>query len=101
MFIAMNRFAIAPGFEDTFEDRWRKRNSHLAGVAGFRQFWLLRGEGGSFVSMTEWESRESFEQWFNSEAFRAGHGGEPPPKGMHVHAPEPGFYEVRLHETGG
>jgi heme-degrading monooxygenase HmoA len=98
MFIAMNRFSIAPGFEDAFEDRWRTRNSRLATVPGFRQLWLLRGEGGSFLSMTEWDTREDFERWFSSDAFRAGHSGEPPPKGMHLAAPEPGFYEVRLHE---
>jgi heme-degrading monooxygenase HmoA len=101
MFVAMNRFAIGPGFEDAFEERWRNRTSQLGTVPGFRQFWLLRGDGGQFVSMTEWESREDFERWMSSDAFRAGHSGEPPPKGMHLRAPEPGLFDVRLHERPG
>jgi heme-degrading monooxygenase HmoA len=43
MFIAMNRFKIAPGREQTFEELWRRRESHLDGVPGFRDFHLLRG----------------------------------------------------------
>ncbi len=43
MFIAMNRFRIAPGHEAEFEALWRARESHLAGVPGFREFHLLRG----------------------------------------------------------
>ena len=43
MFIAMNRFRIAPGFEDGFEELWRRRDSYLDDVAGFREFQLLRG----------------------------------------------------------
>jgi patatin-like phospholipase/antibiotic biosynthesis monooxygenase len=42
MFIAMNRFRIAPGREAEFFDVWRQRDSHLAGVPGFRHFTLRR-----------------------------------------------------------
>ena len=43
MFIAMNRFRIALGAEETFEKLWRERDSHLDDVPGFREFHLLRG----------------------------------------------------------
>ena len=36
MYIAMNRFRIAPGFEKGFEELWRNRDSQLDDVAGFR-----------------------------------------------------------------
>ena len=43
MFIAMNRFRIALGREQDFEQIWRSRDSHLDEVPGFRKFHLLRG----------------------------------------------------------
>ena len=43
MFIAMNRFRIALGAEETFEKLWRERDSYLDDVPGFREFHLLRG----------------------------------------------------------
>ena len=43
MFIAMNRFQIARGFEAGFEDVWRRRESHLDDVPGFQKFALLKG----------------------------------------------------------
>ena len=47
MFIAMNRFRIALGREEVFEELWRKRDSHLNDVPGFREFHLLRGPTGT------------------------------------------------------
>ena len=43
MFIAMNRFEIALGFEDGFEAVWRDRESFLDDVPGFVAFNLLKG----------------------------------------------------------
>lgn len=79
MFIAMNRFRIAPGCEDEFVEIWRQRDSRLAEVPGFLKFNLLRGatdaEGTTFISHSSWESTAAFEAWTRSEAFRAAHGG--------------------------
>jgi len=38
MFIAMNRFRIAPGREADFEGIWKTRNSYLNEVPGFIEF---------------------------------------------------------------
>lgn len=77
MFLAMNRFRIAPGHEAEFIEIWRQRDSHLAGVPGFRSFNLLQGpttaEHTLFASHSIWESREHFEQWTRSDAFRMAH----------------------------
>ena len=43
MFIAMNRFKVAPGSEEAFETVWRGRKSRLDTVPGFVEFHLLRG----------------------------------------------------------
>ena len=44
MFIAMNRFKIVPGKENEFEDVWKKRDTHLKDVEGFKEFHLVKGE---------------------------------------------------------
>lgn len=79
MFIAMNRFRIAKGREDEFVEIWRQRESHLDAVPGFREFHLLRGPGAEdhtlFASHSVWESRQAFEDWTRSEAFRKAHAG--------------------------
>lgn len=77
MFLAMNRFRIARGHEETFIEHWRKRESHLDGVPGFVRFHLLKGPETEdyrlFSSFTEWTSEQAFEDWTRSEAFRAAH----------------------------
>lgn len=79
MFIAMNRFRIRLGDEDEFERLWRERETNLPGLPGFVAFHLLRGptteEHTLFASHTVWESRQHFEDWTQSEAFRRSHGG--------------------------
>ena len=79
MYIAMNRFKVADGFETQFEDVWKNRDSSLAGVPGFFEFRLLRGkavgeEGYTlFASHTVWESEADFQAWTKSENFRQAH----------------------------
>lgn len=85
MFIAMNRFSVLPGQEKAFEAVWLGRDTHLGSVPGFIAFHLLRGPASEdhtlYSSHTLWRSREDFEAWTRSEAFRAAHkdaGGNRP-----------------------
>lgn len=77
MFLAMNRFRIALGREQEFIDVWRKRESYLDEVPGFKEFHLMQGpsteEYTLFASHTVWESEEAFAAWTRSEAFRKAH----------------------------
>ena len=79
MFIAMNRFKVKRGQEQTFEAVWRDRDSHLKEVPGFREFHLLRGpeeeDHTLYASHSLWTSRNHFEDWTKSEAFRKAHSG--------------------------
>ena len=43
MFIAMNRFRVKRGAEESFEKVWLSRDSYLDGVPGFVEFHLLKG----------------------------------------------------------
>ncbi|HJP13344.1 MAG: antibiotic biosynthesis monooxygenase [Nitrospinota bacterium] len=81
MYIVMNRFQVAEGREGEFEEIWRTRDSYLKEVDGFREFNLLRGEGGDFISHTIWESKSAFEGWVGSDAFHKAHSraSETPP----------------------
>ncbi|NDW06498.1 antibiotic biosynthesis monooxygenase family protein [Jiella pacifica] len=77
MYIAMNRFRVVPESTEAFEELWRTRKSHLDQMPGFIEFHMLKGEDKNdhvlYASHTVWESRETFEAWTRSEAFRASH----------------------------
>jgi len=100
MFIAMNRFQIAPGREDVFEELWRKRDSYLDEVPGFRTFHLLRGPSDEtrtlYASHTVWESREAFEAWTESESFKKAHAQARAPSGTYLGHPNFEGFEVVL-----
>ena len=82
-FIAMNHFDVDPERGEEFEARWRERETYLDEVPGFLRFSLLRGdESGAYASHSVWESREAFEAWTKSEAFRTAHAGARMPEGM-------------------
>jgi heme-degrading monooxygenase HmoA len=92
MFIAMNRFRIALGREAEFEQIWKERETNLPDVPGFVAFHLLRGPSNEadtlFASHTVWSSREHFEEWTRSEAFRKSHGGAARSAGLYLAPPQ-------------
>ena len=100
MYIAMNRFQIAEGREEIFEEIWRERDSQLEEVPGFRDFHLLRGpteEGVTlFASHTVWESEEAFQDWTRSENFRKAHAKARAPEGTYLGHPRFEGFEVVL-----
>jgi len=100
MFIAMNRFRIVPGREAEFVAIWRDRETHLETVPGFRTFNLLQGpateEHTLFASHSEWDSREAFEAWTRSEAFRKAHRDAGGARDIYLGPPEFEGFEVVL-----
>jgi heme-degrading monooxygenase HmoA len=98
MFIAMNRFRVLPGSEAAFEDVWLSRDTHLGGVPGFIAFHLLRGPNNEdhtlYSSHTLWASRDAFEAWTKSEAFRAAHRGAGENKPLYAGHPNFEGFEV-------
>jgi heme-degrading monooxygenase HmoA len=99
MYLAMNRFHIIPGQEDAFEDVWRQRESHLAGVPGFKSFTLLRGpstaEHTLYASHSVWADEAAFRDWTKSAAFRAAHANAGDSKPLYLGPPAfEGFTEV-------
>jgi len=100
VFIAMNRFRIAPGAEETFEKLWRERDSYLDEVPGFREFHLLRGPSDDectlYSSHTVWDSREAFEAWTKSDSFVRAHRQARAPEGTYLGHPVFEGFEVIL-----
>lgn len=99
MFVAMNRFRIAPGREAEFIEIWRTRETHLDRVPGFESFHLLQGAANAdytlFASHSIWTSRAAFEDWTRSEAFRQAHAQAGGARGLYLGHPEfEGFESV-------
>ena len=99
MFIAMNRFRVAPGAEAEFETMWKSRDSHLHSVPGFVEFHLLKGPEHEdftlYASHTVWQSMSAFEAWTKSEAFRAVHKDAGQNKPLYIDHPQFEGFEVR------
>ena len=101
MYIAMNRFRIAPGRGADFETLWANRESFLNEVPGFIGFHLLKGPEHEdhilYASHTVWESEAHFTDWTKSEAFRKAHAnaGAPATKSLYLGPPQfEGFQAV-------
>jgi heme-degrading monooxygenase HmoA len=99
MFIAMNRFRVRKGCEEQFEQVWLTRDTHLEKVPGFIAFHLLRGPEAEdhtlYSSHSMWQSREAFEAWTTSEAFRAAHRQAGDNKPLYAGPPQFEGFEVR------
>ena len=100
MFIAMNRFRVAPGSETDFEQVWLSRDVHLRSVPGFESFHLLRGPRHDdhvlYSSHTVWASKSAFEDWTRSDAFRQAHkdAGQAGTRAMYLGPPQFEGFEV-------
>ena len=98
----MNRFKITPGFEEGFEEVWRKRDTYLSEVPGFKKFSLLKGlateEFVLYASHSIWENKEAFVAWTQSDAFRKAHAQASAPKGTYLGHPELETFESVLEE---
>lgn len=75
MITVANRIYVKPEYHDQFAERFRERAGLVDGMPGFVANHVLRPtkEGEPFVVLTFWESRETFEAWTQSDAFRQGH----------------------------
>lgn len=103
MFIAMNRFRVKLDRQEEFESVWTSRKTFLEEVPGFRVFHLLKGPHGDdhalYTSHSMWDSREAFEGWTKSEAFRQAHAGAADHRDLYQGPPQFEGFEV-LQEVG-
>ncbi|MDJ0866872.1 MAG: antibiotic biosynthesis monooxygenase [Myxococcota bacterium] len=95
MIVVTNRIPVAPGWEEKFEERFRKRAHLVDQSPGFVRNEVHRPrpvrfdhQAGGFVPdpdspgcyevKTWWRSFEDFEAWTRSESFREAHANRPP-----------------------
>lgn len=100
MFVAMNRFKITAGSENEFVSIWKNRKTYLEEVPGFKEFHLFKGPGTDaytlFASHTSWESRDAFEAWTRSEAFRKAHANASSNRDIYTGPPQLELFEDAL-----
>lgn len=75
MITVANRIFVRPEFAEAFEARFRERAGLVDRMPGFAGNYVLRptGSGEPYIVLTLWESRDAFEAWTRSDAFRQGH----------------------------
>jgi heme-degrading monooxygenase HmoA len=101
MFIAMNRFKVAKGSEQAFEQVWASRESYLDRLPGFMSFYLLKGPEAEdhtlYSSHTVWQSKAHFEGWTKSEEFKIAHARAGNESSAKLYLDHPKFegFEVR------
>lgn len=100
MYIAMNRFKVARGSEEQFEQIWLGRETYLDELPGFIVFHMLKGpereDHTLYSSHTVWRSYEDFEAWTKSEQFRKVHARAPESKPLYLGHPEfEGFHVIQ------
>jgi heme-degrading monooxygenase HmoA len=79
LFVIANRFKVNHGYEAMFEELFLHRAHLLESMPGFFKWELHRPIGdGWYASITYWESREHYDAWRRSEAFRTAHRDKPP-----------------------
>lgn len=82
MFLVMNRLKVKPDHVEELVERFSKSYG-LEQTPGFLRFYLLEPAWApgkqdeldtfEYVSFTEWQSREAFENWVKSDAFKQAH----------------------------
>jgi heme-degrading monooxygenase HmoA len=75
MFVVMNRISVNPQFAGAFEERFRNRAGQVDKMPGFIRNLVLRpaSPDDPYVVLTMWESRQAFDDWTQSDAFKQGH----------------------------
>jgi heme-degrading monooxygenase HmoA len=75
MFVVMNRIPVNPEYKDQFEERFTNRAREVDKMPGFVRNQVLRpgSPDDPYVVLTVWKSKEDFESWVNSDAFKKGH----------------------------
>ncbi|MGW5329770.1 antibiotic biosynthesis monooxygenase family protein [Streptomyces sp. NPDC004014] len=77
MYTVMNRLPVPAAGAAAFEERFAaSMRDSLPGVVGLVGARLLRPEreGGAYVAVMEFTTRDAFSAWTRSPAFRAAHG---------------------------
>lgn len=75
MFVVCNRVQVNPIHRDVFEQLFLSRAHMVDQTPGFVSFQLLRPakNDDGYVVMVTWESKDHYQAWIKSDAFKQGH----------------------------
>jgi heme-degrading monooxygenase HmoA len=75
MFIVANRVPVAEGWEETFEERFRRRAGQIDKQPGFVRMQILKPQSDDtpYIVLTSWCDKSAFEAWVGSDDFRLAH----------------------------
>lgn len=78
MVTVMNRVFIKTEFAEAFELAFRNRPGAVDGSPGFVSNQVLKPtkSGEPYIVLTLWESRDDFQAWVKSDAFKQAHSGD-------------------------
>lgn len=87
-FIVMNNIPVTEEGRAAFEARFMNRARKVEGESGFSGIRVLRPlNSDTYVILTAWDSKDSFEAWQNSQAFSHAHAKRNTDEGLKVQAP--------------
>jgi heme-degrading monooxygenase HmoA len=86
MILALSRFKVANGLENSVAEAFRNRPRLVEQSDGFLglEVFTDSGDASVFYLSTRWASESAFRQWHSSEAHHASHKGIP--KGLKLDA---------------
>lgn len=103
MFVAMNRISVRDDYKDRFEELFQTRAREVDREQGFLDARILRPltQQQPYIVMTTWESKEHFDHWVESGAYRKGHsrGFEDMKKAREEGRPMPMSSDMELYEV--
>jgi heme-degrading monooxygenase HmoA len=74
MFVMMNRMTVLDSDKEHFEELFRTRAKAVDRRPGFIKAEILRPtKGNTYVVMTHWKDKESFQGWVKSSEYKEGH----------------------------
>jgi len=100
MIVVSNRFHVRDEHVKAFEDRFRNRMGAVGSMDGFVRFEFHRPvdhghiDTATHAAVTYWKSRDAFEAWTESEAFREAHRDPAPEEWFEAEG------NVEIHEVG-
>ncbi|MFV8830288.1 antibiotic biosynthesis monooxygenase family protein [Alkalihalobacterium sp. APHAB7] len=75
MYVVMNELHIPKEAKQHISERFGKSSENMKSVPGCLEFLFLdnEAEDGKQVVFTKWETKEDYEAWLHSDAFKRAH----------------------------
>ncbi|SDI83441.1 antibiotic biosynthesis monooxygenase family protein [Natribacillus halophilus] len=99
MYVVMNELKVDPEHKDDLKSRFEKSLERMKEVPGCLEFLFLESETETdiLVAYTKWDTKESYENWLESDAFKKAHGGKSGKEQSSTTTNQLRAFEVALH----